>query len=815
VILSSIKNKIYLALLFCVFLSILFIGFLVKENNSVDSEVKSYLSSSCSKVNCLQRLDVHVSMRGYIDLLAKRNEALDNRGILISSKKDFVKARVGYDGQWHSSKIRLKGDLKDHFEGADKWSLRIKLKKAYMYGMKEFSIQDPKVRGGISELYYVAMARMFGILAPRYKLVDVYFNNQHWGLMEIEEHVTETFLELAQVKSSPIFVIDDSDFWLHFWVNGGPGNHDSIYTAPLKFYKGKDYSPLLENYVRSIFHGWQEGRLPASDVFNLEQMAILAAINDGWGHDHGLIWNNVKFYLNPFTLKIEPIAFDNGYEMTRIQPKKRLSIRPLLFSELYKDKGYRLALIEQSQKILERIDQIDVEMNNVYLNDGAALNDITFDSSLFAKNIMAANKLYKDIQQLPYRIKYSSSFKAHRYANLVGIRRYDDQFRVHNNTLQPVLISYVELGEMKTYELAASLYHERPAKKYIKNAFLISSITVSQNDVINEYTRDDLAEIPGLDLGVQYPKHDVIPNFVKYDSVQNSYLISSGEWDVVEPIIIRSGAGLEIQSGAVLSFEESAYLHTNGQIDILGEPDKEVVLTSTGASWRGVYVEAAEGLSKIQHARFDNGTNFKASEFLELTGFVNFYQSDVMISNSQFQHIFCEDGLNITGSKVEVFSVVFADVFSDAFDCDFCELEIGSSRFSRVGGDALDVSGSDVKASKLEFYSVNDKAVSVGEASSASVIDTRFVDVGAGVVSKDGSTVMVSNLLFEGEVKSPLMSYIKKPFYGPSSLAAFTIKGVSGPFKVDERSSLSIDGEEVVGGNLNVDTLYKYGWMKK
>ena len=43
--------------------------------------------------------------------------------------------------------------------------------------------------------------------------------------------------------------------------------------------------------------------------------------------------------------------------------------------------------------------------------------------------------------------------------------------------------------------------------------------------------------------------------------------------------------------------------------------------------------------------------------------------------------------------------------------------------------------------------SVNEKAVSVGEESNVSIVNSKFHDVGIGVVSKDGSRAVVSSTI--------------------------------------------------------------------
>ena len=82
--------------------------------------------SSLFEENTLDTLYINVSFENYQKILVKREEAL-KIGKLFSSPKDFVSAKINFDGKKHACKIRLKGDLPKHWTG-EKISLRVELK---------------------------------------------------------------------------------------------------------------------------------------------------------------------------------------------------------------------------------------------------------------------------------------------------------------------------------------------------------------------------------------------------------------------------------------------------------------------------------------------------------------------------------------------------------------------------------------------------------------------------------------------------------------------------------------------------------------
>ena len=103
--------------------------------------------------NQLDTLRLEIPFKGMQTLNAKRKDAL-NANLLVSTDDDFVKARISYLNESLNFKIRLKGDLSDHWSG-EKFSLRVEMKDdSLIKGMSRFSLQDPVTRNHTSEWLY-------------------------------------------------------------------------------------------------------------------------------------------------------------------------------------------------------------------------------------------------------------------------------------------------------------------------------------------------------------------------------------------------------------------------------------------------------------------------------------------------------------------------------------------------------------------------------------------------------------------------------------------------------------------------------------
>ena len=202
---------------------------------------------------------------------------------------------------------------------------------------------------------------------------------------------------------------------------------------------------------------------------------------------------------------------------------------------------------------------------------------------------------------------------------------------------------------------------------------------------------------------------------------------------------------------------------------------------------------------------------------MQLTGAINFIESDVTFKDVLIEDAEAEDALNVVQSQFEFRRLSIFRAYSDAFDSDFSKGKIVESNFTAIGGDGVDLSGSDVLLTNSVFNKIVDKAISVGEASKLKASNIKISESGTGVASKDGSFSELENISFNEIEYFPLMAYMKKPIYGPASLKVDKVKFQDRTQKfgvAQERNNLEINGNSITPTFLDVDALYK-GYMKK
>ena len=316
--------------------------------------------------------------------------------------------------------------------------------------------------------------------------------------------------------------------------------------------------------------------------------------------------------------------------------------------------------------------------------------------------------------------------------------------------------------------------------------------------------------------------------FLSYDKNSNILKVIPGKWRVDTFIITPPKTTFFIPSGSNLIFDKEAGILIRGNLIIEGELDKKVILEPANRidSWRGITVLKSNFYSRNSDGNYSKSliknaiikdTNFAKHISWELTGGVTFYEADVDIVNTEFIGTIAEDELNIVRSKFALENVKFSNTRSDAFDSDFSNGHITNSFFNNIGGDGIDFSGSNVSANKVFFEEVNDKAISIGEASKFNGTYLTIKSSGTGLACKDGSDAIITNSKFIDISHAILMAYIKKYEFSGAKIIANKInyKKKKDDILVQKGSTVLLDGKSIKKRKIDVEKLYKEGYMKK
>ena len=399
------------------------------------------------------------------------------------------------------------------------------------------------------------------------------------------------------------------------------------------------------------------------------------------------------------------------------------------------------------------------------------------------------------------------------------------EIHVYNLTREDVKIKNIEVDNICLEDFKEISINGKSNSDY--NPYIIHTdlkgiydnrIEITTEIVNYKYTRKQLLQYSLLVNDIHNPLEVItdISNFKFFEKIDESnYQIKKGKWVIDRPITIDKN--LIVNKGTELIFSEDSYLIIKGILKILGEEDEKIILRSLNTNWKGIYVYNGKEKSLINHAIISD-VSFLKDGLLNLTGGINFYKSDVEITNTNFTKTFAEDFLNIVHSNFVLDNVKFSNSYSDAFDSDFSNGIIRNSNFKNIEGDAIDFSGSDVLIENTVFKKIRDKAISAGEESSLKITNINVDSVGVGIASKDASNVDIERSSLSNYKLYGLMTYKKKSFYQkPSSLFGenieFDLKNVCCLRQIN--SKMFINSEAIGESPLNVDNLYNEGIMKK
>ncbi len=799
-------------------------------------------------------LDIDLKFKDLRKLQEKRAEAF-RMDALIAEPDDFVSAVMRHNGRSVKVKLRLKGDQTDHLD-TDKWSFRVHVKSDdHVFGMRRFSLQAPKTRHFQLEAMFHAYLRSQGILAPRYFFVDVSVNGKDIGLMAVEEHFSKELLESQGRREGVMLKFDESRFWDSVAQTGQAGPYNNFNVAMIQPFQLSlvQSSPRLSkelDYAVGLLRAFVRGELPADAVFDVDLMARFMAAAEVWRAPHALQWINVRFYYNPLIARLEPIGYDAKPSTYTCCAFGLVSLESNFGGRLLQDPAIRAAFARELPRMAR--DMVD-----------GAIEGQLAD---FEEHLM--NALHHEFPMLS-RFDYDY-LRAHSEP-LIGM---DDENFDHFNPMMgradldlptPVL-AYIQEGDDGPYlELTNALPIEVSVTELslgngnggggshplrLRRASLPVSIPPTAYQGAPVYVRipyqpdaggmpeeiQGVARVRGQDRAYPFvasrysaPVHgNPLPSatleevldrhdFLSWNPAAGWLEADAGVHAVDGFLVLPPDVGLHLGPGTTLRFEAGRGIIARGPLRFEGREGAPVVLEGRGKTpWAGVFVLESESPSEWAHVEIRDPGGFDLPGFT-LTGSVTFRKNEVSIRDSHLTGNRAEDALNIVRSKFSLRNVAISRTSSDAFDGDFVQGMIEGGEIHHIGGDGIDVSGSEVEVSGVLLADIRDKAVSIGEKSRLEARGLRIERVGTGVVSKDGSHGIVSDSTFTDVAHAAVMAYTKKPEYGPASLVAegLVVDGVGRVAVAQSGSRVVVDGSEIDTEAIDIDALYSDGYMRK
>ena len=806
--------------------------------------------------NTLNTISISIKNNEFEKIKAKRLEAFHNR-ILITEEGDLVDAKIEYkEFKKLDAQIRLKGDWTDHLNDPKKWSFRLIMDNGNtINGLRKFSLQHPMVRNYLWEWMYNKAIKQSDLIGIKYDFVNVKLNivkkdsieTIPLGIMAFEEAFDKILIEGNNRREGLLLAFDESLIWedrnqqRELDVDKGQRNEDiqDFKYSPVKLYNESKVlsDPKLKKQFKTAYNllkRLQERKLKVSDVFDIDKLTMFVALNNLFGGYHGLVGHNIKIYYNPVTNKLEPISWDSnsGHKIEKIHHYR--------FSD--GDEIYTQKLIEKlelvsstnflnnlNSRLRKDLDKLNKDLSSEYENVSIDLSILEYNSNLIKKKIYPSNAtitglLNFDTNMMNVSIKNISDFPL----IITGLIHKNGKSLTkphQNRTILP------KTSEKITFELDDSFVNAFVSKKNKKGEFRypkdLSKMSVQFNMLGQKHKRTErispFSKSETLDEDIDNYKNSFVSNILNFDFIgvdEKKKLITfkKGTFTLNKTLVVPAGYKVTVEKGFQLDFKDNASVISYSSFECNGTKEFPIKFYSSDSTGAGIFITSAPQTSILNHCEFTNLSN-PTSDIWELSGAVNFNESTVAIKNSIFKNNRCEDGLNIIRSKFTLESSIFKDTKSDAFDGDFVDGTIANCTFINSGNDGVDVSGSKIVLDNIIFENPSDKAISAGENSAIEGSKININGGEIGIVSKDLSTVLLSDVTIN-DTRLGFSSFQKKSEFGPGKITIKDLKmtNIESDYLIEIGSSLTIDNiVATTVSNKVIDQMYgkEYGKSSK
>lgn len=770
----------------------------------------------------IENLIIDVKYKDYTQIQSDRKKSLKldpNEQYLIS--RNEVPAKIRFRNEKFLANIRLKGDRADHWKNNKRFSLMINLKNSSSIdSFQKFAITGHARRAFPQNEAISKMLAKIGIIVPEFKTYRVNFNGQNWGQMYAEEQFSSSFYEKKKLKESPIVkftnsedgkipaILASKDYQRDFLqeIFSLQGVYEINPYMEKKFKKNnvnleKMYLLQHINYFLNKKKIFANEKKIIIDFINLEKFAAVFAISSLFHDGHATDKENIRFYLNPFNLKIEPIPTDfggqnqyNNYgKYNDFQEfKEFIQNFPRIFNILYESKDFQKYYFKYLKYFVENLEVLRNNLNDICLYENKICkNAINFEniidnyylilnnsSHVFQKKTNPKTSKQIDVLEIQKKIQEYGSKKILNNLNYFVFSRFykDGEIIVDNLIYLPIQIKELRINDEfnDNCKIKKFLNKKLPSAKSIKFELRDEKML----NCLKKTSKYELDLLINNQLKTQV--FDLYPSkFKSYfvngkninldlvginnEVIDDNIIIKPGEYHIQKPIIIYK-KNLVISPGTKLLFDKNTFIKIkDGDLIINGEEKDKVQLKAFTDTWNGIHVINSKN-SKIYHSIIQDLDFFSDNLFTNLTGGINFYKSNLTVDELKIFNVIAEDAINLTHSKVNLNRLKIFNTSSDGADLDFCTGLINEFVSSNIKGDGLDFSGSNIKINKGNIEYTTDKGISIGEKSNIQVSETFINNADIGIAIKDDSVAKLDRNFFIGNNKDISM-YMKKSYY--------------------------------------------------
>lgn len=791
-----------------------------------------------------ESISIEIKERDFKELEKNREKALA-RGVIINDiDGDYVPATIEYKGKKWNVKLRLKGHMTDHLQD-NKWSFRIKVKdKEPLMGMKRFSIQHPGTRGYVYEWMYHQLMKREDIIALRYKFINVSVNGKDWGIYAVEENFDKELIANNNRHPGPILRFNPDLYWVDRYneiKHEQPvAEFASYYSAAVEAYREDEVmndSLMQQYYLKAValFEGFRSRKLPAEQVFDIPRMARFHAIVDLVGGEHSIDWSDLKYYYNPVTARLEPVAYESFTQFPfqevagnyKFQPLDSTQNYPNWHAALFSDPVFFKAYVQQLERISNPLylDQFFSE-DNKELKKNLAIVYKEFPYKKFDKQ-----GYYENQHMIRQLLDAPKAF--HAYLEEVK----DNKVYLQIGAIEslPVQIQSISIGNNLGVPTSPIILPAKQKNQYVNykeyafpvpagivwNDSLLTSLRVNYN-VLGATAQQETKVFPYPHTDSEFIAEEVKNkkdnvaefSFLITDAASREIVIKPGKQTIDKDLIIPAGYKVLAAGGTELDLKNGAKIISYSPLIFSGSEDMPVIIESTDSTAQGIEVIGA-GKSVWNYVMVKNLPKVRDPQWRR-SGGITFYESAIECNYSSFYHCKAEDCINMIRSTFAFKECLFHKMHDDALDADFSEGTVTNCAFEHCSENALDMDMSNITVKSIYVDGAGNKAINIKAGTQLKGSGITIKNANMAISGEDASFIDVKDVTIS-DSEIGLVAYKNKPGAGHAEVTVTGLKltNVKTNFLKEKKSSIVVNGTSVKDEVDDVEHIIKGDKKKK
>ena len=406
-------------------------------SGSVDTD-----ESRIGKEIVLDEIQLILSDSTWLLLQGDLEQRLNQHERLGSNSNPWRQGAIRHNDTTFDCKIKLRGDTRDNYQyGLANATFRVNIKgSGLIKGCKKFSFIRPFHENGLYGMMYYDFARSQGILSNSFEFVRLKINDRQSGVWIFQEAFHSKMLE-RQKQGRGIIMKFENDCV----ENEGRYNPSGFPRLNAYGMKGiSDDSIKMQHYrlaVRGLNQLYQE-KIEMENALDIQKWADFVAINDIFNAHHSMTCHNTRFYFNPVSNQIEPVAWDPFcYKLLPKEHSDQYFSKPKIYpSPVYKILRSNPKFVRLYKESLWSLLN-DGELTT-YLRDCYPLNAEL--GHLLHEPIVTPG-LYPDVFKKTTRKLKDQFYVAHPFKVVGYIKQHE--LEIINMTLLPMYCEKIEFGD--------------------------------------------------------------------------------------------------------------------------------------------------------------------------------------------------------------------------------------------------------------------------------------------------------------------------------------------------------------------------------